>query len=521
MAKAVFSHPNSLKIALAAGVFGLAVFIGGGAWYIEHNPALSLPAVLATIERPILSFRYAGLAEAAPQSESKAVGIPILTYHRIVSDSSDVSNVTDSRFEDQMVTLKKAGWNAVSLEDFEQFMRGKKELPEKSFLLTFDDGAKDSFYPVDPILNVLNYHGVNFVIVASSETKNTTYYLTPLEIDRMIKNGRWSIGSHSYDGHRPYSTDSATGTGIFFADRLWKHDQGRLETPEEYALRVGDDLAKAKAELELDYGTTINSFAFPLGNETGINGANNYPEGSQMTAAIARTIYGFGFVQTNNQQFTANFPQPQVGTSSTPWPTDPFLMHRVHVDYDWDGARVLEIFENSLAKPFPFEDDFDTDKGWIPAWGNVELGRNNFTLSSLPETTSASTFLDGTAMWDNYSFDASVTWNAGNAIVLGDVVNSSTYHSCVFKEGEVRIQRTINGKSETLAQKSDPRIAYGDTRIGIRVHNSTIECTWNFASILATESRDFKGGIGLQTWDETPGTANLRISSIIVRPYGE
>jgi peptidoglycan/xylan/chitin deacetylase (PgdA/CDA1 family) len=39
-------------------------------------------------------------------------------------------------------------------------MKGEKILPKKSFLLTFDDGRKDSFYPVDPVLKKLNYNAV-------------------------------------------------------------------------------------------------------------------------------------------------------------------------------------------------------------------------------------------------------------------------------------------------------------------------------------------------------------------------
>ena len=116
-----------------------------------------------------------------------------------------------------MKTLKRAGWETVTLAEFESFMRGEQTLPEKSFLLTFDDGAKDSFYPVDPILAALDYEAVNFIIVESSEIPRTVYYLNPKEIARMIRSGRWAIGSHSFDGHRPYPVDASGTTGIFFS----------------------------------------------------------------------------------------------------------------------------------------------------------------------------------------------------------------------------------------------------------------------------------------------------------------
>ncbi|HWO07541.1 MAG TPA: polysaccharide deacetylase family protein [Candidatus Paceibacterota bacterium] len=506
-----------LRVLLLGAIVTLAALIAGGVVYIQRNPALSTYALMALAREPFLRMEFAGIAEAAPTGRN-ADSIPVLTYHRIVSDSSDVNNVSYSNFKDQMATLKRAGWETVTLEEFEAFVLGEKQLPEKSFVLTFDDGAKESFYPVDPILKILGYEAVNFIIVESSHIPHTTYYLTPREIERMLETGRWSIGSHSFDGHHPYPTDGHGGTGIFFADRIWKADEGRLETPEEFRERVRDDLVRSKMSLEAAYDVPINSFAFPLGNETGINGANNFPEGAIVTEEEARANYSFGHLQLANQHFTTNFPR----TSSNPphaTPAEDFRVWRIHVDFDWDGKRVLQILENGRSKELPFEDDFSENRGWIPAWGELGMGRNNFVLRATPDTSAASAFLDGTAMWDNYSFDAAVNWQRGHAIVLADVVHSSTYHSCVFSPGSVRIQRTIDGVTETLVERADPRIQYGEVRVGVRVRGSVIECTWNFASMVENYSRDFTGGVGLQTWDEALGNAELRVSSVIARPF--
>lgn len=477
-------------------------------------------------------FRYAvDLARAAfvepvraPIDEKKAVAIPVLTYHRVLS-SEDVNNITVERFREQMTTLKYAGWQAVSLQDFEDFMDGKKALPEKSFLLTFDDGAKKSFYPVDPILKELGYNAVNYIIVQSSKSPDTTYYLTPEEIKQMIATGRWSIGSHSYDGHHSYPVDAQGNPGVFFADLLWKSDVGREETRDEFTARVREDLAHAKRELESTYNMPIRTFAFPLGNETGISGANDFDDGPSITENEARSMYDYGFVQTNNRNYTFNFPSVATDAFASRFPktiaalkTD-FLIHRIHVDYDWDGARLLSIMENGLAKSLPYEDDFSSNDGWLVAWGSSEMGRNNFLLKATPELTSASAYLDGTALWDNYSFETSANWHQSFALILADVVNSKTYHACAFAPGEVRIQKIVNGETTTLKTVKNRAIAYGDdVHMGVRVHGDTIECTWNFASVIEDYSRDFSGGVGVQTWEETPGAAQIQFASLLVRP---
>ena len=439
--------------------------------------------------------------------QGPARAIPVLTYHRIVGNGSDVNNVTVKNFRDQMLSLKRAGWKTITLEEYMAFMEGTQDLPERSFLITFDDGAKESFYPVDPLFAALGYEGVIYVIANAMNRPESTYYLSPNELKRMLNTGRWEIGSHSFDGHRPYPTNAAGKEGIFFADKLWK--EGRIETSEEFTSRVRDDLVRARSALEKEFGITVDTFAFPLGNETGIEGAANFPEGAGITEREASALYGLGFLQTNNNGFSFNYPK-----------NDSFISRRIHVDHDWDGERILRELENGLPKEVPFEDNFSEDRGWITAWGTLDLGRNNFSLRADRNASSAAAFLDGSALWDNYSFNAALNWENGSIFLLADLASSKTYDTCVFSPGVVRIQSTVNGETRVLAEKKDPRIGYGaDVRPGIRVHDSVIECLWDFGSILETYTRDRTGGIGIQVWDAELGTAHLQVSEILVRPF--
>src|SRR4029077_6358919 len=174
----------------------------------------------------------------------------------------------------------------------------------------------------------------------------------------------------------------------------------------------------------------------------------------------------------------------------------------IHVDHDWNGAHLLSILENGRTKALPYEDDFSVDRGWIVAWGLSDIGRNNFSLKATPQLTSASTFLDGSELWGDYSFDVASNWHDGYIFVLGDVINSKTYDTCVFSPGQVQIQTSINGESKTIATQKDPRIQYGDNVSGgIRLRGSSIECTWNFSTIAQAYERSHSGGVGLQIWN--------------------
>lgn len=439
-----------------------------------------------------------------------ARAIPVLTYHRIVSSQNDLNNVTEDNFKDQMLTLKRAGWETITLEEYREFMEGNRKLPEKSFLITFDDGAKESFYPVDPLFEMLGYEGVMYIIASAMHIPESTYYLSPPEITRMLETGRWEIGSHSFDGHRPYPADETGVDGIFFADKLWRPLEQRLETTDEFTARVREDLARAKPILEDEYGVSVETFAFPLGNETGIEGAANFPEGAAITEREAANIYGLGFLQTDRHRYSFNYPDEAD-----------FLALRIHVDYDWDGERLLQELEGGLPKDLPFEDDFSEDRGWIPAWGNLDLGRNNMTLSADEGSSSASAFLDGSRPWSSYSYNAALNWTNGSVFLLADVRNSKSYNACVFSDGVVRIQSTKDGETSVLAEESDARIVRGENvTVGIRVRGAVIECLWDFGSIAEVYERptDAEGGVGLQVWDPVLGTAALTVAEIVVRP---
>ena len=170
-------------------------------------------------------------------SEKTTKAIPVLVYHGITEESDNI-NISLEIFKEQMFALKKAGYETVNMEDFKAFMKNEKELPEKSFLLTFDDGRRDSFYNSDPVFKALDYNAVMFVITLESineENSRSDYYLSKWELERTLKNDRWEIESHGRDAHRFYPIDES-GTYDHFFNKLWLANENRLESEEEFQL---------------------------------------------------------------------------------------------------------------------------------------------------------------------------------------------------------------------------------------------------------------------------------------------
>ena len=181
--------------------------------------------------------------ESLTQKE-KARSVPILLYHGVIEDKDwqpDQVNVRLSDFQEQMFALKKAGWKTIGIDEYDDFAHGKKDLPAKSFLLTFDDGRSDSFYPVDPILKTLDYNAVIYIItnrLFETIGEQGHFHLSRTEFEKMIESGRWQIESHGRDDHDLITIGPEGQTGHFLSNKIWLEKENRYETQEEYLSRI-------------------------------------------------------------------------------------------------------------------------------------------------------------------------------------------------------------------------------------------------------------------------------------------
>jgi peptidoglycan/xylan/chitin deacetylase (PgdA/CDA1 family)/nucleoid-associated protein YgaU len=68
--------------------------------------------------------------------------VPVLVYHNISATEKGRLSIAVRNFEAQMRQLQDEGFQTVSLAEFLAFTAGRRQLPRKSVLLTFDDGYK-------------------------------------------------------------------------------------------------------------------------------------------------------------------------------------------------------------------------------------------------------------------------------------------------------------------------------------------------------------------------------------------
>ena len=98
--------------------------------------------------------------------------IPVLNYHFFYQDKNDHCNeqlcLRVDRFKEQLEYLKNEGFYTLTIQEFVSWMYGEIELPEKSVLLTIDDGgigtSKESGNYLISTLEEYKMHGTLFLI---------------------------------------------------------------------------------------------------------------------------------------------------------------------------------------------------------------------------------------------------------------------------------------------------------------------------------------------------------------------
>lgn len=122
-------------------------------------------------------------------------GIPVLMYHSIDNEIFNPMKVSKEKFEEQMKFLKDNGYTTLTLDELYGYFINRKNIPQKSLVLTFDDGYRDNYTNAYPILKKYGLKATIFVITGMVDKGNA--YVTSGEMKEMAQNGI-EIEGHTY-----------------------------------------------------------------------------------------------------------------------------------------------------------------------------------------------------------------------------------------------------------------------------------------------------------------------------------
>lgn len=188
-----------------------------------------------------LSQTVLGTKSDQKYAQPKIVDVPILMYHYVeyVADKNDTKrmslNTPPFILEDEVKNLVEAGYTFITNQELADVMLGKRLLPNKPVVLTFDDGYRDFYTDAYPILKKYHAKATQYVI---SGFLNKPNHLLTSQLLEIAQDGLVEIGAHT-------------------VHHVWLKG-GTLKT-------VQEEVTQSKQDLEKLIGKAVVSFAYPFG----------------------------------------------------------------------------------------------------------------------------------------------------------------------------------------------------------------------------------------------------------------
>jgi biofilm PGA synthesis lipoprotein PgaB len=234
-----------------------------------------------------LALRLAAAAMAmaaigtAAQAAESAVSYRVLCYHDVPEDvrvNPDPYAVDSAQLVAQFAWLRENGYRVVSLDDVIAAREGRRPLPAKAVMLTFDDGYRSFYTRVFPLLKLFNYPAIvalsgRWLDAAPGETVEyegkqvaRERFLSWEQIREMAESGLVEMASHTYDLHRgiPANPQGSLVPAVI----AYRYDNGSYEDEPAHMARLRADFARNSTLIESKTGRRPRVMVWPFGRDS-------------------------------------------------------------------------------------------------------------------------------------------------------------------------------------------------------------------------------------------------------------
>ena len=208
----------------------LFLLLSGVCARAQETPALPAPVAAPAVE---------------PETPDDGVRVSVIGYHDIAENLPETAmRIHTSKFHKQMEAIRLLGIKVITLDEFIAWKKGEKQIPEKSLLITFDDGWKSVYTDAFPILKEFGFPYTIFLYKNYIDGGGKA--LTTPMIQEMLTAGGLSIGSHSVSHPYPLTVKSYRKKGANVYDAYLRKEMG-----------------ESKRFIESKFPVMVNSYAYP------------------------------------------------------------------------------------------------------------------------------------------------------------------------------------------------------------------------------------------------------------------
>lgn len=195
----IFFRKNNNVFVISLTIIVLAGFILS--FFYNNRASTNIPKPIVESQRTETKKLSSVIRIKPPTaSPSATFRVPVLLYHYIeyVQDKRDTIrqklDVTPYTFEQEVLTLKNAGYTFITAKELGNVLDGETSMPPKPILLTFDDGHRDFYTDVLPILKKYNIKATAYIIPGFTDGSD---FMTQQQIQEVNNSGLVDIGSHT------------------------------------------------------------------------------------------------------------------------------------------------------------------------------------------------------------------------------------------------------------------------------------------------------------------------------------
>lgn len=212
-------------------------------------------------------------------ASSAQAGLLVLSYHDIRDDVAakgdpDRYAVSTSNFAAHLDWLRSHAYHPVSVQQVLDARAGKRALPSRPVLLTFDDGLRSVYTRVFPLLQAYGYPALVAPVTSWVELpvgqvvpyghRDFTHddFVTWAQLREMQDSGLIEIGSHSDDLHKGIAGNPFGNQTPAAVTRHWDAGKG-YESEADYRQRIQTDLRHSRDAIVAHLGKPPRAMVWP------------------------------------------------------------------------------------------------------------------------------------------------------------------------------------------------------------------------------------------------------------------
>ena len=422
--------------------------------------------------------------------------------------------VSSKQFSDHISMLRERGYNPIGLRDIQTFYRDGVLLPRKAVLVTLGQSKRNSYLEARPVLRQFRWKAAMFVRADTIERGDSDVLRWPI-LREMLLSGTWDLGAESIHGFEKIPVGPDGKKMNFFASPRWLPEAKRLETLDEYRVRINNEHEAMVKLFESGTGARPSAFAFPYGDY-----------GQYDPRAVVSRVLNLEAVQ---QHYGIGF---TVGPFmlNTRY-SDPRALNRLLVDPRWSKEEFIDIIESSqIVMPGKVSDALSPGR-WRAVWGGMESLTNEILhlhairgtgKGGVDETTGALMWMVGSDLLNDFTMRMRFRRIAGHLSIRlrSRLGGEASVRLLCGSDGIWRLVHKVYGAQEHIqAEARDIQVDCGVERnlqITLRGRKAYILLDGKilFGEFLELNENPQPGMIGIEVWDPEPGVAAVDIINI-------